>query len=342
VSNALVPAGESRALTTAKDRTEGIRKALIERLPNILPNGMSPQRFEAVTIQAIAKNPDLLDCTPASVVMAVLEAAQLGLEPTGSLSRAWLIPFKGEATLMIGYQGLVDLARRSGDVSKVWARVVYEGDDFAVTYGSNEGIHHIPLLETTDPTKITHFYAIAKLKDGSQVFEVMTKQQVDAIRARSRSANRGPWVTDYAEMGKKTTTRRLVKSLPLTAEIMDAVARDDEREFAGQPEAPAESRTSTVKAALAAKLRPSEAPPVQNAPGAAEEAPAQSASTDSAGGQTDPIPVADAREICGAGSDPALGKVTYCVLAPGHAFPNGKPTPHEDDEGSKFPNAVKS
>jgi len=318
---------EERALTPAQQRTEGIRVAMGHRLPAILPNGMSPERFEAVTIQAIAKNPDLLDCTPSSIVMAVLEAAQLGLEPTGSLSRAWLIPFKGEATLMIGYQGYVDLARRSGDVAKVWARVVYGGDEFAVEYGTHEGVHHVPMLATSDPTMVTHVYAIALLRDGITDFEVMTKAQVDGIRARSRSANKGPWVSDYAEMAKKTVVRRLVNRLPLTVEVMEAITRDDEREFSAPPE-PTESRTATVKASLQAKL--SAGKPVQDAPGApAEEEVAVS---------PEPLAPPDqqaengAVASCGATSDPALGDVEVCSMPAGHKLAHTSPS------GTKFPN----
>jgi recombination protein RecT len=315
---------EERALTPAQERTEKIRAAMAHRLPAILPNGMSPERFEAVTIQAIAKNPDLMDCTPQSIIMAVLEAAQLGLEPTGSLSRAWLIPFKGEATLMIGYQGYVDLARRSGEVSKVWSRVVYEGDDFSVEYGTHEGIHHIPLLETTDPTKITHVYAIALLKDGATVFDVMTKAQVDGIRARSRSANKGPWVSDYAEMGRKTITRRLIKSLPLTAEVIEAIQRDDEREFSSPPD-PVESRTSSVKAALQARLG------TQNAPGPIDVPEVAVSSPPAVSAEEQPKPGATA-DICGATSNPDLGEVEICTLDAGHKLA------HTSSTGTKFPN----
>lgn len=319
---------ESRALTPAQQRTEGIRKSLIQRLPAILPNGMSEERFAAVTMQAIARNPDLMNADPTSVIMAVLEAAQLGLEPTGSLSRAWLVTYKDQASLMIGYQGLVDLARRSGEVKKVVARTVYEGDEFAVEYGTNESITHTPLLATTDPSRISHVYAIAWLANGDTVFDVMTREQVDAIRARSRSANRGPWVTDYAEMAKKTVVRRLMKSLPLTAEVMDAVQRDDERSF-GQQEAPAtSSRTDAVKAMVAAKVLPA-----QDAPGAAEDpiVVSESAPVVSAAGQTETV--GHAREICGAASDPALGDQVYCVLEPGHKLA------HTADDGTKFPGA---
>ena len=128
-------------------------------------------------------------------------------------------------------------------------------------------------------------------------------------------------------MAKKTVVRRLMKSLPLTAEVMDAVQRDDDRWF-GQPDAPAatSSRTDAVKAMVAAKVLP-----VQDAPGAAEDPIVVSEATPvaSAAGQTETV--GHAREICGAASDPALGDQVFCILEPGHKLA------HTSDDGTKFP-----
>lgn len=346
MTNAVTVREESRALTPAQQRTEQIRSALVSRLPAILPAGLSAERFEAVTIQAIAKNPQLMEADPSSVVMAVLEAAQLGLEPTGSLSRAWLVTYRSKesprplAQLMIGYQGLVDLARRSGEVEKVWARVVYNGDEFTVEYGSTERIIHHPRLGATDPASITHVYAIALLKGGQQMFEVMTRDEVERVRARSRAANSGPWVTDTGEMYKKTVVRRLAKSLPLTAEAREAIARDDEREFAPRPEPEQRPDPAVSVRERLAKRRQA----LQDAPQAVEavEVAPEAAPAESAPQRSSEAPVADAPkrqrpQRCGAQSDPALGEVVACVLTAGHAFADGKPSAHQAEDGTKFP-----
>jgi recombination protein RecT len=73
-------------------------------------------------------------------------------------------------------------------------------------------------------------YAVAKLKDGACQFEVMGKNDVDAIRGRSKSANSGPWVTDYDQMAKKTVIRRLIKYLPISIEAARAVAIEDKHD----------------------------------------------------------------------------------------------------------------
>jgi recombination protein RecT len=335
-----------------KARRAKIEAELVRLAPDIaatLPSGMSRERFQVVVLQALSRNPDLLECEASSVILSVLEAAQLGLEPTGSLSRAWLIPFKEKdsprpkATLMIGVRGYEDLARRSGEIADVWSRVVYEGDDFEVVYGTEDRIVHVPQLETIDPTKITHVYAVAKFRDGRVRFEVMTKADIDRIRARARGSNFGPWVTDYAEMARKTVVRRLIKTLPLTVEAIQAVERDEEREFA-QPAAllPAVSRTAEVRARVLGRGKEpvSDEQAAQDAPGAVgtvEVAPdATPAPDESAGQRTEPVE-AVAQVVCGAGSDPKLGAVETCVLEPGHLAVEGSAQRHQSEAGSVWP-----
>lgn len=271
------------AVEVAKDRRGKIESELVRLAPDIaatLPNGMSHERFQVVVLQALSRNPDLLDCEASSVILSVLEAAQLGLEPTGSLSRAWLIPYKDKdsprprAQLMIGVRGYEDLARRSGEIADVWSRVVYQGDDFEVVYGTEDTITHRPKLETIDPTAITHVYAVAKFRDGRQRFEVMTKADVDRIRSRAKAKNFGPWVTDYAEMARKTAVRRLIKTLPLTIEAIAAIEHDEEREFESAPSVPALSRTAEVRQRV---LNRGETP--VDAPGAIVEGEVTEAST---------------------------------------------------------------
>ena len=244
------------AVEVTKDRRGKIEAELVRLAPDIaatLPNGMSQERFQVVVLQALSRNPDLLDCEASSVILSVLEAAQLGLEPTGSLSRAWLIPYKEKgaprprAQLMIGVRGYEDLARRSGEIADVWSRVVYQEDDFEVIYGTEDTITHKPKLGTIDPTDITHVYAVAKFRDGRQRFEVMTKADIDRIRSRARASNFGPWVSDYAEMARKTCVRRLIKTLPLTIEAVNAIEIDEEREFVQPVAIPAVSRTAEVR-----------------------------------------------------------------------------------------------
>ncbi|HUW17348.1 MAG TPA: recombinase RecT [Actinomycetes bacterium] len=307
--------------TRPRDKSAVIEAELTRLAPKImaqLPNGMSAERFQTVTLQAVAKNPDLLDCTPSSVILAVLEAASVGLEPTGVLGQAYLVPYKDKAQLQIGYNGYRTLARRSGEISSIEARVVYEGDRFEVHYGTEQRIVHDPTFQN-DPGKITHAYCVSRLKDGTIMFDVMTRTEIDGIRARSKSANRGPWVTDYAEMARKTVIRRHVKALPMTVEAAHLIDRDDEAEF-GRPEpAAAVSRTATVREALAARNEPA-----QDAPGAPEEPEVAPAPTPTP--ERPPDPEAD---WCGVNPPiDGLAMTERCAKAVGHKGA------HESSEGS--------
>ena len=351
---AVVVREESRALTPAQEHREGIRSALVARLPDLLPKGASVERFVAMTMQAIAKQPDLAECDGTSIIMAALDAAQVGLEPTGAMGGAHIVGFrtnvapKGQppryekrAQLIYDYRGIQHLIREGGG-GEVKAVLVYEGDYFKAVEGTGgvARIEHEPAFETTDPTKIRFCYAYPL--DHPEKYEVMTKEQIDGVRARSKGANNGPWVTDYGQQARKTTIKRLSQYLELKPETRQRLEQDAEREFGdGVVSDAGPSRTASVKASIAARLNPGK--PVQNdlqqpaePPVDVSSPPDVSASQPTESDSTvDPV---EATEVCGATSDPALGDVLTCVLPPGHAFPDGKASGHQSSEGSKFPN----
>lgn len=224
-------------IVPVNQKAENIRILLEKAKPQItsaLPRHLSADRMLRISMTSIRRTPKLLSCTPASLLGAIMQAAQLGLEPDGVLGMAYLVPFKDTVQLIIGYKGLIDLARRSGQLSTIYARVVYHKDQFEYSYGLNEELKHIPSGED-DPGEIVAAYAVARLKDGGVQFECMTRREIDAIRKRSRSADDGPWVTDFPEMAKKTVLRRLCKMLPASVELARAVALD-ERADVGLPQ----------------------------------------------------------------------------------------------------------
>jgi recombination protein RecT len=209
-----------------------------------LPSHLSPDRLLRVVMTSIQRTPKLLECDQRSLLSAVFQAAQLGLEPDGALGLAYLLPYGKECQLIVGYKGLVALARRSGEISTIYARVVHERDEFSFEYGLSEQLRHVPSLED-DPGAMTHVYAVAKLKDGGVQYEVMSRREVEGIKVRSKSSKYGPWVTDYEEMAKKTVIRRLSKMLPASVELSRAVA-NDERAEAGLPQEIDEIEASAV------------------------------------------------------------------------------------------------
>lgn len=195
-----------------------------------LPRHMTPDRMARIALTELRRVPKLLDCNPKSFFGAVIQASQLGLEPGGGLGHAYLVPYGKECQLIIGYRGMIDLARRSGQIVSITARVVHAADDFKYSYGLDETLHHVPATGDVDPGQLVYVYAVARLKDGGVQFEVMSRADIDKIRKRSKSSGSGPWVTDYEAMAKKTVIRQIFKYLPVSVEQQRAIDLDDQAE----------------------------------------------------------------------------------------------------------------
>jgi len=204
----------------------------------VLPKHLDADRLLKIALVAVSKNELLMKCSQTSILQSVMTAAQLGLDCGGALGSAYLVPFydnkKGgyECQLVVGYRGLIDLARRSGQIVSIEARIVYEGDTFDLDY-SIEGakLVHKPCLDG-EPGKMRLVYGVATLKDGGHQFELMTRAQIDKIKAISQSGKKGfgPWADHYDEMARKTVVKRLAKYLPISVELADAIDSDNKAE----------------------------------------------------------------------------------------------------------------
>lgn len=267
---------QTQVVKQQQSSTYGTIKAFIEArsgaIAELVPRHLSPDRLIKVLLNSIYKTPKLQECTASSLMQCALTAAELGLEPGGALGHAYLVPYKTTATFIIGYRGLVELMRRSGQLSSIRAVVVHARDKFSYREGIEQVIEHEPLLEG-DPGPLRFVYAVAKLKDGSVQCEFMTRAQVDGIRARSRSGNDGPWVTDFEEMAKKTVIRRIAKVLPLSSEAEKALEVDSEdfidstvvEQAIAAPDAQAEAKEA-VKARRRLRDFAPESPPMAAEP----------------------------------------------------------------------------
>lgn len=210
-----------------------------------IPKHMTADRMLRVSMTALRTTPKLAECTPQSFLSCVMSAAQLGLEPNTPLGHCYLIPRKNkgvmECTLLIGYQGMQDLARRSGQLRRIHAYVVREGDHFAWTLGINPDIQHTP-ASGNENKPITHAYAVARLQSGDDVFAVLTRGEIEKRRKRGASGSgiKTPWDTDYDAMALKSAVRALWAFLPKSSEMAMAVSVEEahERAFAVLPAAP--------------------------------------------------------------------------------------------------------
>jgi recombination protein RecT len=222
---------------SALQRKQGSLAQAIEKMkPEIaraLPKHLDPDRVARIATTVMRRTPKLADCTQDSFLGALMTCAQLGLEP-GPLGHAYLVPYKQECTFIVGYRGMIELARRSGQVKQVYAKVVRQGDEFEYSFGLEPTLTHKPAGDID--RDITHAYAVLHLRDGVE-FEVMTRAEIERVRARSRAAQDGPWVTDFAEMAKKTVLRRLLKTAPMSVEYHTAMAVDERPRVRLDPDA---------------------------------------------------------------------------------------------------------
>lgn len=242
------------------DHLTGEFKKVFNSIKSMVPKHVTPERLTRTTLTMISRVPKLAECTVPSLVGALMNCASLGLEPN-LLGHAYLVPFwnknikQHEALFIIGYKGLIDLMRRSGNLSTIYAQEVYECDYFYYEYGYDKDLRHIPfeMLEQKgkiDPEfgktvkamfpdglpkrkgSVIGYYATFTLKDGTKDFVYMSKNDVETYALKYTKNKQdgqltGVWKSEFDEMAKKTCIRRLSKYVPLSIEIREALEKDD-------------------------------------------------------------------------------------------------------------------
>lgn len=222
----------------ANTRTEvqvfqGAIEKMTPQLASALPGHITPERFKRAALVAVQRNEELLTkADRRSLFLAVQRAAQDGLLPDGRDGA--IVLFGNQAQWMPMVAGLMKLARNSGEIASITAHVAYKGEKFSVTLGDEEKIEHERRLDLADDAEPIAVYAVARLKNGEIVREVLTRKQVEKVRAVSRAKGAGPWVQWWDEMAKKTAIRRLSKRLPLSTDrdgddrLQRAIERQDD------------------------------------------------------------------------------------------------------------------
>ena len=233
MSTATAPAGKTA--DTVRDLILRSKKAF----QLVLPKHIDADRLCRIALSTITTNPKLMQCTEASLLSSLMEAARLGLEP-GVVGQCWLIPYRVKGTmtcqLQIGYQGMLALARRSGEISNVQARIVHDADEFSYEFGLVPKLKHVPSSKA-DAGTVGYAYAIVNLRDGGQQFEVMSRAEIERVRSKAKAKDDGPWVTHWDEMAKKTVLKRCLKLCPVSIEAQHAIA-NEERLDVGLPQVP--------------------------------------------------------------------------------------------------------
>lgn len=245
-------AGTAVAKTAPKKQPPAlVVKGLIEKrmddIKKALPAVITPERFVRIATTAVSANPKLAEAaskSPMTFLGALMTAAQLGVEPNTPLGQAYLIPFNNsrlvdgtwvkvpEVTFQLGYQGIIDLCYRSGEVTMINAQVVYENDEFEYELGLDQKLRHIPAKKNRG--KPEYYYGVFKTKSGASGFQVMSYEDVlEHAKKFSKSYNAksgkfsGPWESDFNSMAKKTCLLAALKYAPKKSDFVKAIVNDN-------------------------------------------------------------------------------------------------------------------
>lgn len=207
-------------------------KAMMPEIKKALPSVITPERFTRIALSALNNTPQLQSCTPISFLAALMNAAQLGLEPNTPLGQAYLIPYKNKGTLecqfQLGYKGLIDLAYRNGQMQTIQAQAVYENDFYDYEYGLEPKLVHRPA--SSERGELVYFYGVWRTINGGFGFSVMSKEDMDVYAktySKAFDTSYSPWKTSYEEMAKKTVIKQALKYAPIKTDFQRALSTDE-------------------------------------------------------------------------------------------------------------------
>lgn len=234
VKGGIITKTQNKAVAEAKAPTtiKGAIVAMKDQIAKALPAVITPERFTRMVLTALSTNPQLQMCTTNSFMGAMMQAAQLGVEPNTPLGQAYLIPYKNKGQLecqfQLGYRGLIELAYRGGDVTDIQAHEVYENDEFNFEYGLNPNLIHRPVL--TNRGKVISYYAVFHTKSGGFGFYVMSKEDIQNHAKKYSQAAKSqysPWTTNFDSMAKKTVLKQCLKFAPIKTDFIRGIAADE-------------------------------------------------------------------------------------------------------------------
>lgn len=192
---------------------------------------LAPERFTRIVLTTLSSNRQLQQCKPETFLGAMMQAAQLGVEPNTPLGQAYLIPYRNhgqlECQFELGYKGYLSLFYRSGG-KDLQAHEVYENDTFEFEFGLEPKLRHAPAMK--DRGQVIAYYAVWRTKDGGYGFDVMSVEDIRAhMHKFSKAAEKGfsPWTTNFDEMAKKTVIKKALKYAPLSTEFVRAMSADE-------------------------------------------------------------------------------------------------------------------
>lgn len=231
VNGGVIAARKNELANAQKKSMMALIQTMKPQIEKALPSVLTGERFTRMVLTALSTTPQLAECTPQSFMGAMMQAAQLGVEPNTPLGQAYLIPYRNhgqlECQFQIGYKGLLALFYRSGG-KDLQAHEVHENDTFEYELGLEPKLRHVPAL--TDRGPVILYYAVYHTKEGGSGFAVMSMDDIKAhMHQFSKAAGKGfsPWSTNFDEMAKKTVIKKVLKYAPMATDFVRAVAADE-------------------------------------------------------------------------------------------------------------------
>ena len=210
------------------------KDAVKNKLAEVAAKYFDPKELTRLALLAASRSPDLLKCTQDSILRSLIDAAELGIKPGGTMGRGYLVPRKNkkqgtyECSFDPGWRGLCDIARRSGKVHRIEAHVVFDADEFYVENNPFTTVRHVPFEGNAKQRgNIRAAFGVSEFDTGKTQTEVVYKVDLDKIRAVSAAQN-GPWSNWADEMSRKSAVRRLCKYLPYDPLLERAMRLSDE------------------------------------------------------------------------------------------------------------------
>lgn len=214
-------------------------KAMEAQFKLAMPRGADAAQLVRDSITVLRQNPKLMQCDPGSFLGALMQCAQLGLRPgIGALQQAHVLPFwnarerRFDAQFIIGYQGMLDLANRSGEIDYVTAQMVCRNDEFIPDPMTGKNRHSYPVTGTRGD--VIGYYCVfyRKGSDRGQML-YMSKEDMENHRDLHAKAKKkdgtifGPWADNFDAMALKTTIRLNFKYMPKSTQIENALVADE-------------------------------------------------------------------------------------------------------------------
>lgn len=213
---------------TPEQSLNSLLKRMGPEIQRALPKHLDADRIARIAMTAVRTTPKLLECDQMSFIAAIMQSAQLGVEPNTGLGQAYLIPYGKQVQFQLGYKGLIDLAVRSGQYKAIYAHEVYESDEFEFHYGLTKDLIHKPAsIPTGEPIG---YYAVYHLQNGGYDFVYWTRERIDMHAQKfSQAVQKGwtsPWKTNFDAMAKKTVLKEVLKYAPKSIEFQKSVEAD--------------------------------------------------------------------------------------------------------------------